>query len=136
VERVHRPQQEPVEQVDGRDVGPDGHGNGRHRLDRPQLGMVLDVVGGGVQPRAGRHDRAERHDGQIAEPKRAFPVGAEHIRLRDDEEYVHHIPNVSPMPATATNTASNDHPCALTTADNEATVPTTPSPSAMIVSRP
>ncbi len=50
-------------------------------------------------------------------------------------KYVHHMPNVSPMPATATKTASNDQPCALTTADNEATVPTTPSPSAMIVSR-
>ena len=51
-------------------------------------------------------------------------------------KYVHHIPNVSPMPATTTKTASNVQPCALTTADNDATVPTTPSPSAMIVSRP
>ncbi len=41
-------------------------------------------------------------------------------------KYVHHIPNVSPTPATTTKTASNDQPCALTTADNDATVPTTP----------
>src|SRR6476620_2102724 len=46
------------------------------------------------------------------------------------------MPNVSPVPATPTNTASTDQPCSPTTADSEATVPTTPSPRAMIVNRP
>jgi hypothetical protein len=45
------------------------------------------------------------------------------------------MPNVSPMPATATKIASYDQPCAPTAAETVATVPTTPSPSAMIVSR-
>lgn len=34
------------------------------------------------------------------------------------------------------NTASTDQPCSSTTADNDATVPTTPSPRAMIVNSP
>ena len=31
--------------------------------------MVLDVVGGGVQARAGGHDGAEHHDVEVAEPE-------------------------------------------------------------------
>src|ERR1700739_4144345 len=46
------------------------------------------------------------------------------------------MPKVKPVPATATKTASVVHPWSATTADSEATVPTTPSPSAMIVSSP
>ena len=49
-------------------------------------------------------------------------------------KYTHHMPNVRPVPATATRTASRSSPCSETTADSDATVPTTPSPSAMIVS--
>ena len=49
-------------------------------------------------------------------------------------KYTHHMPNVRPVPATATRTAATLQPCAETTADSEATVPTTPSPSAMMVS--
>ena len=48
-------------------------------------------------------------------------------------KYTHHMPKVSPVPATATRTAATLQPCDETTADNDATVPTTPSPSAMIV---
>jgi hypothetical protein len=46
------------------------------------------------------------------------------------------MPNVSPVPASATSAASALHPCSATIADSEATVPTTPSPSAMMVSNP
>ena len=46
------------------------------------------------------------------------------------------MPKVSPVPASATSAASSDQPCACTTADTEATVPTMPSPSAMMASSP
>src|ERR1700688_53014 len=51
-------------------------------------------------------------------------------------KYTHHMPNVRPVPATATRTASIVQPRAPTTADNEATVPSTPTPTAMIASSP
>ena len=46
------------------------------------------------------------------------------------------MPNVRPVPATATNDRVDDQPWSPTTADSDATVPTTPSPSAMIVNSP
>ncbi len=47
-------------------------------------------------------------------------------------KYIHHRPNVSPVPATATSTAST---LGLDHRTKEVTVPITPSPGVMIVSR-
>ncbi|CAM3933989.1 hypothetical protein ISCU110981_20075 [Isoptericola cucumis] len=51
-------------------------------------------------------------------------------------KYVHHRPNVSPVPASATSAASTLQPCVSTTADSDATVPMTPSPRVMIARSP
>src|SRR6185312_6986117 len=116
MERVDATHQIRVERVDRREEHADGYRRGEDRRDRPECAVVLDEVRGDMQAGAGGDDRGDHEHLAVAPDERAVAVPVQHLSRRHDEV---HPPDAERQPD------------ASMTAESDATVPTTPSPSAI-----
>ena|SRR5437868_3852103 len=96
--------------------------------------FVLDKIRCDMKPSTSRDDGSNDCHLAVTPNERPIAVDVEY-RGRRQEVVDHQMPKVSPVPAMQTSAASTVQPCSSTTADNVGTVPTTPSPSAMMAKR-
>ena len=85
VEAVERPREEGVEDEEPEDVRGDGDHHAEHGAGRAQLRVVLEVVGGDVEPGARRHDGADDRDVAVAPAEGPLAMRVQDRAERDHE---------------------------------------------------